>query len=122
MDIKHSTGEVAIASVKGYLWFLCLNIIFAAWLLVRILSGDSVTFDTQHYMLPLWSIIGFSLINLFSTLTLRDGINEGLYQKCLPFIVLIFSVLWSIIFFNMLTDFKQPTITMVILVLSLIHI
>ncbi|MCS2171923.1 membrane-associated sensor domain-containing protein [Scandinavium sp. TWS1a] len=120
MDIKHSTGEVAIASVKGYLWFLCLNIIFAAWLLVRILSGDSVTFNTQHYMLPLWSIIGFSVINLCTTITLRDGINEGLYQKCLPLIVLTFSVLWSILFFNMLNDFKQPTITIVILVIILL--
>ncbi|HEX4501511.1 MAG TPA: hypothetical protein VH187_10220 [Scandinavium sp.] len=44
MDIKHSTGEVAIASVKGYIWFLCLNIIFAGWLVLRIFGGGSITF------------------------------------------------------------------------------
>jgi diguanylate cyclase (GGDEF)-like protein len=120
MDIKLSTGEVALASVKGYIWFLCLNIIFAFWLVLRIFGGGSITFHTENYTLALYSIIAFSLINMFAAFKLRDRINDGFYQKCLPFIALIFGVLWSIIFFNMLNDFYQPTITMVILVIILL--
>lgn len=120
MDIKHSTGEVAIASVKGYIWFLCLNIIFAAWLVMRIFGGGTINFQTENYTLALYSIFAFSFINLLATLKLHDRINEGFYQKCLPGIALIFGALWAVIFFNMLNDFNQPTITMVILVMILL--
>lgn len=120
MDIKHSNGEVAIASVKGYLWFLGLNIIFTLWLVLRIFGGGIITLQTDNYTPSLYIIILFSLLNLLLTLKLRDGINEGGYQKCLPLIVLIFGMLWSVIFFNMLLDFNQPTITMVILVMILL--
>ncbi|MGU3521851.1 GGDEF domain-containing protein [Enterobacteriaceae bacterium C23F] len=121
MDIKHSTGEVAIASVKGYLWFLCLNVIFTLWLVLRIFSGGTViTLRTENYTLSLYIILAFSLLNLLVTLKLQDRINEGLYQKCLPLIALVFGILWAIIFFNMMIDFKQPTITMVMLVILLL--
>ncbi|MDX6039091.1 GGDEF domain-containing protein [Scandinavium lactucae] len=120
MDIKHSTGEVAIASVKGYLWFLCLNIICCLWLVLRVFGGASIPMDAENYTLPLYGIIGFSVINGLMTWRLHDRINEGLYQKCLPAIVLIFGAFWSVIFFHMLNDFKQPTIAMVALVLVLL--
>ncbi|SNY62479.1 GGDEF domain-containing protein [Enterobacter sp. CC120223-11] len=121
MDIKHSTGEVAIASVKGYLWFLCLNVIFTLWLVMRIFSGGTViTLRTENYTLSLYIILAFSLLNLLVTLKLRDRINEGLYQKCLPLIALVFGILWAIIFFNMMIDFQQPTVTMVMLVILLL--
>ncbi|MCS2158121.1 membrane-associated sensor domain-containing protein [Scandinavium sp. H11S7] len=120
MDIKHSTGEVAIASVKGYLWFLCLNVIFAGWLVMRIFGGASIPHEADNYAPSLYIIIAFSLLNLTITLTIHDRINEGWYQRCLPVIALIFGLLWSAIFFTMLTDFYQPTITMVILVMILL--
>ncbi len=120
MDIKHSTGEVAIASVKGYIWFLCLNIICCLWLVLRVFGGASIPLDAENYTLPLYGIIGFSLFNALVTWRLHDRINEGLYQKCLPAIVLIFSAFWSVIFFHMLNDFQQPTIAMVALVIVLL--
>lgn len=120
MDIKHSTGEVAIASVKGYLWFLCLNIICCLWLVLRVFGGASIPLDAENYTLPLNGIIGFSLLNALIAWRLHDRINEGLYQQCLPAIVLIFGGLWSVIFFHMLNDFQQPTIAMVGLVLVLL--
>ncbi|MEJ5072706.1 membrane-associated sensor domain-containing protein [Enterobacter ludwigii] len=120
MDIKHNTGEVAIASVKGYLWFLCLNIICCLWLVLRVFGGASIPLDAENYTLPLYGIIGFSMINALFALRLHDRINEGLYQKCLPAIVLIFSAFWSVIFFHLLNDFQQPTIAMVALVIVLL--
>lgn len=120
MDIKHSTGEWAIASVKGYLWFLGLNIIFCGWLVLRLFGGASLGFQTQNYTPALYVIFAFSLFNLVMTLKLGDRINEGLYQKCLPLIVFIFGLLWSIIFFNLLHDFNQPTMTLMILVMLLL--
>jgi len=120
MDIKHSTGEIALASVKGYIWFLGLNIIFSAWLVLRLFGGTSIAFQTKNYGPVLYVIILFSLFNLILTLRLGERINEGLYQKCLPVIALIFGLLWSVIFFNLLRDFNQPTITLAILVMLLL--
>lgn len=120
MDIKHSTGEVAIASVKGYLWFLGLNIIFASWLVLRLFGGASLVYQTKNYTPALYVIFAFSLLNLALTLKLGDRINEGRYQKCLPLIVFIFGLLWSVIFFNLLHDFNQPTMTLTILVMLLL--
>lgn len=120
MDIKHSHRQITIASIKGYLWFLCLNIIFGAWLVMRVYSGGMIPLKSADYAYTLIAVMVFSALNLLLTLRLRESINKGWYQKCLPPIVLVFSVLWSIIFYNLLNDFSQPTITMVILVIILL--
>ena len=119
MDTKH-IGDAAIGSVKGYLWFLCLNIIFSLWLLVRVFSGGAIMLPGENYVVPLFCVIGFSALNLLTVLVVREGVNEGFYRKCLPAIVLTFGVLWAILFFHLFNDFRQPTITMVILTIILL--
>jgi hypothetical protein len=120
MDIKHSTGEMAIGSVKGYVWFLCLNLIFGVWMMLRVLAGGAISLSVDNYSLPLYAMMAFSFANLLVVLMIREGINKGWYQKCLPLIVLAFGGLWSILFFHLYHDFKQPTITMVALVIILL--
>lgn len=120
MDIKHSTGEFAITSIKGYFWFMCLNIIFSIWLLGRIFQGESSQPAVGHSTFILYSVILFSLLNVVITLRLKHRINEGWYQRCLPGIVLLFGVMWAVVFFSLLADFSQPLLVIVLAVIILL--
>lgn len=116
MDINHSTGENVITSTKGYMWFLSLNIIYCFWLLLR--SADRSDIDTLPLALQLLcgSIIILSIINLIITLKIKKNINDGFYHRVLPYVVLTFGMLWSILFLNFTFYYQNPLMTLMLTV------
>lgn len=89
MDINHSAGESVITSTKGYMWFLSLNIIFCAWLLLRGLDISGAESFPLILQILCSCIIALSLINLMITLKFRKNINDGFYHKALPYVVVV---------------------------------
>lgn len=120
MKNKFSFTSLVITSIKGYVWFLALSILFSSWLLLRVYSDTVVTLYPEDYVVALYAIIGFSLINLCVIARLRSRINEGWYPFFLPAIVLILSLLWALVFYNLLGDFGQPTIALAMLIIILL--
>jgi len=116
MDINHSTGESVITSTKGYMWFLSLNIIFCAWLLLRGIHRS----DLDTLPLPLQilcgCIIALAAINLMITLKIKKNINDGFYHYALPFVVLTFGLLWSILLYNFTQFYQNPLVTLMMAV------
>ncbi|KFC84417.1 diguanylate cyclase (GGDEF)-like protein [Buttiauxella sp. BIGb0471] len=116
MDINHSTGESVITSTKGYMWFLSLNIIFCAWLLLRGTHRSDVEDLPLMLQILCGCIIALSLINLLITVKIKKNINDGFYHKLLPFVVLAFGLLWSVLFLNFTLYYQNPLITLMLTV------
>ncbi|MGR7118227.1 GGDEF domain-containing protein [Klebsiella aerogenes] len=120
MGNKFGFTALVITSVKGYIWFLTLNILFSVWLMIRVYSDTIVTPHAEDYIVALYAVNGFALLNLCIAARPRGRVNEGRYPRFLPAIVLIFSLLWSLIFYHLLSDFSQPTVAMAMLVILLL--
>ncbi|MGB7803865.1 GGDEF domain-containing protein [Buttiauxella sp.] len=116
MDINHSTGENVITSTKGYMWFLSLNIIICAWLLLRGTHRPDIESLPQLLQILCGCIIALSAINLIITLKIKKNINDGFYHAVLPFVVLAFGLLWSVIFLNFTLYYQNPLITLMLTV------
>lgn len=116
MDINHNTGENVITSTKGYMWFLSLNIIYCFWLLLR--SAHRSDIDTLPLALQILCgcIITLSVINLIITLKIKKNINDGFYHTVLPYVVLTFGVLWSILFLNFTLYYQNQLMTLMLTV------
>lgn len=116
MDINHNTGENVITSTKGYMWFLSLNIIYCFWLLLR--SAHRSDIDTLPLALQILCgcIITLSVINLIITLKIKKNINDGFYHTVLPYVVLTFGILWSILFLNFTLYYQNQLMTLMLTV------
>ncbi|WMY74012.1 membrane-associated sensor domain-containing protein [Buttiauxella selenatireducens] len=116
MDINHSTGENVITSTKAYMWFLSLNIIFCAWLLLRStyrLDADALP---QILQILCGCIAALSATNLIITLNIKKNINDGFYHTVLPFVVLTLGLLWAALFINFTLYYQNPLITLIMIV------
>jgi diguanylate cyclase (GGDEF)-like protein len=116
VDINHNTGENVITSTKGYMWFLSLNIIFCTWLLLRGTHRSDVEDLPLMLQILCGCIIALSLINLLITVKIKKNINDGFYHKLLPFVVLAFGLLWSVLFLNFTLYYQNPLITLMLTV------
>ncbi|WBM70302.1 membrane-associated sensor domain-containing protein [Buttiauxella sp. WJP83] len=116
MDINHSTGENVITSTKGYMWFLCLNIIFCAWLFLRSTHNKDVESLPPALQLLCGCIVILALINLIITLKIKNNINDGVYHYALPFVVFAFGLLWSVLLLNVTIYYQDTMITLIMTV------
>lgn len=120
MRFLHPRKETLnIAWSWGYLWFLCLNIAFCFWLLLRGVEQDQNYFNWSHLELLNVSIIAFALLNIIVFWVTKKS-KKTLFELSFPLAVFIFGALWATWFYQTIAHYNEPTIALVLMFIILL--
>lgn len=120
MNGRQDDSTPSITATRGYIWFLALNILFSGWLLLHDLKqGTPMSQPAGVNALTLFIAL-FAALNLIAALKIHPRINDDLYPKVLPAIVLIFGVGWALVFFNLLLHYATPLLTLTLAAIILL--
>lgn len=108
-----------IAWSWGYLWFLCLNIAFCFWLLLRGAEQDHNYLSSRNLESLNVSIIAFSVLNLV-ILGLTKNSKHTFFKVMFPFAVLILGVLWATWFYQTIEHYNEQTLALMLMFIILL--
>ncbi|WP_189389050.1 GGDEF domain-containing protein [Buttiauxella sp. B2] len=119
-DNQKKETKTSIAFSKGYAWFLCLNIVCCTWLMLWNIYTPHAHYQSSNLTAFNICIISFAAINLIFYVTLKQSIAKKLYQRLLPAIVLVFSLLWAAILFTLIALYQNTMISLCFMLIILL--
>lgn len=120
MESRQDNDDILITATRGYIWFLALNILFSGWLLLHDLKHHTPMTEPAGVNALTLFIALFAILNLVAALKIHPQVNDALYPKVLPAIVLLFGISWALVFFNLLLHYATPLLTLTLAVIILL--
>lgn len=108
-----------IAWSWGYLWFMCLNIVFSFWLLLRGVELGHGYFTSSRLETLNIGIIAFSILGIAIFFVTKKN-KKPLFQFGFPLAVLIFGLLWSAVFYLLIDHYNNAVVTLTLMIMMLL--